>query len=60
MNTGNPAEHLVRVLRERDIPLTEDDVLWAFQSSQTKVDAEAWVREYLQPTNLLSKDEVEL
>jgi hypothetical protein len=60
MTIDNPAQHLVEVLKEREVPLTGDDVLWAFQSAKTKDDAERWVREYLAPNTLLTKDEAEL
>ncbi|TKA64163.1 hypothetical protein B0A49_05755 [Cryomyces minteri] len=58
----DPAEltHLLEKLEQRHVPLTRDDVQWAFESPQTKADMEAWVKEYLGSDTLLSKEEVEL
>ncbi|KAF2098791.1 hypothetical protein NA57DRAFT_76030 [Rhizodiscina lignyota] len=53
-------DDLLRALKARDIALTRDDVQWAFDSPQTKDEITAWVREYLKPATLLSKDEVKL
>lgn len=51
---------LLRVLEERDIPLGEVDVAWAFASTKTKGSASSWVQEFLQPSTLLTKDELAL
>jgi hypothetical protein len=32
MQPPDPLEHLLLVLRERDIPLSRDDVQWAFDA----------------------------
>ncbi|CAK4033213.1 Hypothetical predicted protein [Lecanosticta acicola] len=52
-------EALIRALRNRDIPLNEDDVAWAFEGTQTRRDASKWVQQYLRPSTLLTKDELE-
>ncbi|KAK8207453.1 hypothetical protein HDK77DRAFT_44067 [Phyllosticta capitalensis] len=57
---SEPLDHLLSVLRERRIPLTRDDVQWAFESVKTRDDAIAWVDQYLQPNTLLSKEELDL
>lgn len=53
-------EHLINVLKERGIPLGDDDVSWAFASGKTRDQSIAWVKEYLQDATLLSKDELDL
>lgn len=58
LSTG--VEHLINVLQERDIDLGEDDVLWAFNAPNTKDIGRAWVKEYLNESTLLSKEELEL
>ncbi len=60
MQPPDPLEHLLLVLRERDIPLSRDDVQWAFDAPNTKETVEEWVKEYLGVDTLLSKDELEL
>ncbi|KAI9780043.1 MAG: hypothetical protein M1839_007025 [Geoglossum umbratile] len=60
MKDLSPLNHMLAVLRERDIPLTRDDVKWAFQSPQTNTEVNSWVQQYLGPETLLSKEEVEL
>lgn len=60
MQPSDPLEHLLLVLRVRDIPLSRDDVQWAFDARNTKEKVEEWVKEYLGPDTLLSKDELEL
>jgi hypothetical protein len=60
MKELSPLNHMLAVLRERDIPLTRDDVKWAFQSPQTNTEVNSWVHQYLGPDTLLSKEEVEL
>ena len=52
--------HLLRVLEERDIDLSCDDVAWAFDSARTGDDIKAWVNEYLNPHCLLTKEELRL
>jgi len=53
-------ERLIKVLKERDIPLGQDDVQWAFESVKTKDDIVRWVEEYLNEPTLLTKDELEM
>ena len=51
---------LLAALRDRRIPLTRDDVQWAFDSVKTHDEAVAWVQEYLQPNTLLTSEELQL
>lgn len=60
MNSQEALQHLLAVLRERDIPFGRDDVRWAFESPDTKETVEKWVEEYLGSDTLLSKEELEL
>ncbi|KAK8159737.1 hypothetical protein IWX90DRAFT_516235 [Phyllosticta citrichinensis] len=60
MADSEALNHLLAVLRERRVPLTRDDVQWAFESVKTRDDAVAWVDQYLQQTTLLSKEELDL
>lgn len=57
---SNELDALLRALRDRDIPLNEDDVAWAFEGSQTRPGATKWVQEYLRPATFLTKDEFDL
>lgn len=56
----NELETLLRVLAERDLPLNEDDVAWAFEGAGTRDKAAEWVRQHLHSTTLLTKDELNL
>lgn len=49
---------LLRVLAERDISVNESDIATAFESSKTRREAAEWVQEYLQPSTLLTKEEL--
>lgn len=60
MRDDESLNRLLAVLRERRIPLTRDDVQWAFESVKTQHDAASWVEEYLQSDTLLSKEELDL
>ncbi|EKG15579.1 hypothetical protein MPH_07245 [Macrophomina phaseolina MS6] len=60
MRDNDTLNHLLTVLRDRRVPLTRDDVQWAFESAKTQNDAVAWVNEYLGSNTLLSKEELEL
>jgi len=48
--------HLLRVLDERDTGLGRDDVAWAFEPA-TRAESEEWVKTYLSPATLLTKEE---
>ncbi len=50
--------HLLRVLDERDIPLGQDDVAWAFDHQETNSEIASWVQEYIYPPTLLTKEEL--
>ncbi|OCK82052.1 hypothetical protein K432DRAFT_349774 [Lepidopterella palustris CBS 459.81] len=54
------AHHLLTVLEERDLLVSLDDVLLAFESAETKGNASSWVQEYLEVPTLLSREELEL
>lgn len=47
---------LLRVLDERDTGLGRDDVAWAFEPAR-KAESEEWVKTYLTPATLLTKEE---
>ncbi|KAK0943651.1 hypothetical protein LTR29_004823 [Friedmanniomyces endolithicus] len=38
--------HLLRVLDERDIPLSQDDVAWAFDHQETNSEITSWVQDH--------------
>jgi hypothetical protein len=48
--------HLLRVLDERETGLGRDDVAWAFEPA-TRAESEEWVKTYLSPATLLTKEE---
>ena len=48
--------HLLRVLDERDTGLAKEDVAWAFEPAK-RAESEDWVRTYLNPATLLTKEE---
>jgi hypothetical protein len=48
--------HLLRVLDERDTGLGKEDVAWAFGPAK-RAESEEWVRAYLNPATLLTKEE---
>lgn len=48
--------HLLRVLDERETGLGRDDVAWAFEPAK-KAETEDWVKTYLTPATLLTKEE---
>lgn len=48
--------HLLRVLDERDTGLGKEDVAWAFEPTK-RAESEEWVRTYLSPVTLLTKEE---
>lgn len=60
MQQPDHLEHLLTVLRDRQIPLGRDDVQWAFNAPNTKDMVVEWVEEYLGPDTLLSKEELDL
>ncbi|OJD29563.1 uncharacterized protein BKCO1_7700014 [Diplodia corticola] len=60
MRDDESLARLLTVLRERRVPLTRDDVQWAFDSVKTQNDAVSWVEEYLHSDTLLSKEELAL
>lgn len=48
--------HLLRVLDERDTGLGREDVAYAFEPAK-RAESEEWVRTYLSPATLLTKEE---
>ena len=58
---GEPAiAQLFATLEEHAISVSKDDVLPIFASPKTKENAIAWIDEYLNPSTLLSKEELDL
>lgn len=51
---------LLRVLDDRGIAIDPDDIAHAFADQSTQDDLASWVRQYLSPPNLLSKEELGL
>ncbi|KAF2489070.1 hypothetical protein BU16DRAFT_472447 [Lophium mytilinum] len=60
MSDEAAAHHLLTVLEERDLAVSLDDVLLAFESDGTRNEAASWVHEYLDQNTLLSQDELDL
>lgn len=56
--TTTESRHLLRVLQDRNIALSEADVVSAFQEKTTCDKANSWAREYLGSATLLTKEEV--
>ena len=56
--SGTESRHLLRVLQDRNIPVSEGDIASAFQSKDTQDDATSWVKEYLGSATLLTKEEL--
>lgn len=56
--TTTESRHLLRVLQDRNIALSEADVVSAFQEKTTCDKATSWAREYLGSATLLTKEEV--
>ncbi|KAL9527509.1 hypothetical protein SMMN14_08796 [Sphaerulina musiva] len=56
--TTTESRHLLRVLQDRNIALSEADVVTAFQEKTTCDKANSWAREYLGSATLLTKEEV--
>lgn len=54
------AHHLLNVLEERSLNVDLDMILLGFEDEQIKREAAAWVEEYLNEDNLLTKEELEL
>ncbi|OCL13636.1 hypothetical protein AOQ84DRAFT_385268 [Glonium stellatum] len=58
---GNLAiNHLFATLEEHSISISKDNVLPIFINPKTKENAIAWIDEYLDPSTLLSKEELDL
>jgi len=60
MTESDARQLLLSALYKRGIDLGTDDVNWAFESPKTKAELTAWVREYLDSSTLLTRDEVDL
>lgn len=56
--TTTESQHLLRVLQDRNIALSEADVVSAYQDKTTRDKATSWAREYLGSATLLTKEEV--
>jgi hypothetical protein len=48
--------HLLRILDDHDTGLVKEDVAWAFEPAK-RAESEDWVRNYLNPATLLTKEE---
>lgn len=54
------AHHLLNVLEERGLDVDLDKILQGFEDEDTKLEAAAWVEEYLYRDTLLTKEELDL
>lgn len=54
------AHHLLNVLEERGLDVDLDKILLGFEDEETKLEAAAWVEEYLHEETLLTKEELDL
>ncbi|KAI5841022.1 hypothetical protein DFP73DRAFT_586474 [Morchella snyderi] len=60
MDPSEAHSHLLRELEAHQIPLTSDDVSWAFSSPKTAVPVTDWVERYLGKDTLVSLEEAEI
>ncbi|KAI9855618.1 MAG: hypothetical protein M1824_005945 [Vezdaea acicularis] len=60
MDKAEALQCLLAALRERDIPLTRNDVQWAFDSPKTSTEIIRYVQQHLGPDTLLSGEELTL
>lgn len=60
MSQNTTLEHLLHVLKSRDVALGRDDVAWAFDAPQTKDEIVSWSNECLSSDTLLTKEESQL
>lgn len=60
MTDSDARQQLLSALYKRGIDLGTDDVNWAFESQKTKTDLSTWIREHLDSSTLLTRDELDL
>jgi hypothetical protein len=60
MTDSDARQQLLSALYKRGIDLGTDDVNWAFESQKTKTELSTWIREYLDSSTLLTRDELDL
>jgi hypothetical protein len=60
MTDSDARQQLLSALYKRGIDLGTDDVNWAFESQKTKSELLTWIREYLDSSTLLTRDELDL
>ncbi|KAE9973974.1 hypothetical protein BLS_003326 [Venturia inaequalis] len=60
MTDVDARQQLLSALYKRGIDLGPDDVNWAFESQKTNAELTAWIREYLDSSTLLTRDELDL
>ena len=58
--TDHQLRHLLAVLGDRNIPLTRDNVQWAFESPKTRTLVGDWFEEHLGHDTLLTKEELDM
>lgn len=51
---------LLTALRDRELPPNKEDIARAFEDRNTQEEASSWVQEFLQPSTLLTKEELDL
>jgi cbb3-type cytochrome oxidase cytochrome c subunit len=56
----NSFNSLLEVLRSHGVPYDQDVLKSAFDDPESQATIEAWVKEYLSPETLLTKDEATL
>ncbi|SMR54274.1 unnamed protein product [Zymoseptoria tritici ST99CH_3D1] len=50
---------LLTALRDRELPPNKEDIARAFEDRNTQEEASSWVQEFLQPSTLLTKEELD-
>ncbi|KAH0608398.1 uncharacterized protein H6S33_001532 [Morchella sextelata] len=60
MDPSEAQSRLLRELESHQIPLTSDDVSWAFSNTKTAVPVTDWVERYLGKDTLVSLEEAEI
>lgn len=60
MEPPQAQSHLLHELKSHNIPLTSDDVSWAFSNTKTAIPVTDWVERYLGHDTLVSLEEAEM
>jgi hypothetical protein len=58
--TDKPFDELIQILRDRDIPFDRDALKAAFRAPETRNAMQDWMKEFLTPATLLTKEEATL